>query len=128
MSIKIEVSYGELLDKITILEIKFDRIADSAKHKNIERELAVLSDTWLSSGVDITAVAEERDQLKNINETLWDIEDAIRQLEARKSFNEEFIALARQVYQTNDQRSEVKRRVNDKLGSILVEEKSYQPY
>ena len=128
MSIKIDVSFGELLDKITILEIKFARIKDEKKIINIERELTTLTDTWLGAGVDITSVSSEREDLKQINETLWEIEDAIRRLEAENSFEDEFIALARRVYQTNDKRSEVKRQVNEKLGSTLVEEKSYQPY
>ena len=128
MSIKIDVSFGELLDKITILEIKFARIKDEKKLINIERELSALTDTWLGAGVDIASVNSEREDLKQINETLWEIEDAIRRLEAENSFEDEFILLARRVYQTNDKRSEVKRRVNEKLGSTLVEEKSYQPY
>lgn len=128
MSVEIEVSYGELVDKVTILEIKFERIKDAAKLQNIQRELAILMQAWINSGVDIEAVADERQALKAINEKLWDIEDEIRRKEAAKSFDPEFIEIARSVYRTNDERSVVKRAINDRFGSNLVEEKSYQPY
>ena len=128
MSIKIEISYGELLDKITILEIKSARIHDATKVANVEKELSVLSNAWSNAGVDVALVAEERQTLKQINETLWDIEDEIRRQEADKSFGAEFISLARRVYKTNDQRAQVKRNINQKLGSGLIEEKSYQSY
>ena len=128
MSIQIDVSFGELLDKITILEIKFDHIGEPAKRANVERELAVLSEAWVNAGIDHQAVDAERQQLKQINQTLWDIEDEIRKLEAAKDFSEQFISLARRVYLTNDERSRIKRRINDTLGSGLIEEKSYQPY
>ncbi len=128
MSVEIEVSHGELVDKITILEIKFERITDAAKLQNIQNELAILTQAWINSGVDTEAVAEERRALKMINEKLWDIEDEIRRKEAAKAFDDEFIELARSVYRTNDERSVVKRAINDRFGSNLVEEKSYQPY
>ena len=128
MSIKIDVSFGELLDKLTILEIKFERIDDEKKIANIKRELEVLTNTWITSGVDVASVDNERIELKHINESLWDIEDAIRRQEAANSFGTEFVSLARNVYKINDKRSEVKRLVNEKLGSTLIEEKSYQPY
>ena len=128
MSVEIEVSYGELVDKITILEIKFERITDAAKLQNIQHELAILTQAWINSGVDLEAVAEERRALKIINEKLWDIEDEIRRKEAAKSFDNEFVEIARSVYRTNDERSVVKRAINDRFGSNLVEEKSYQPY
>ena len=128
MSIQIDISFGELLDKITILEIKSERIEDADKVVNVEKELAVLSQAWSGAGIDVALVAEERKSLKEINETLWDIEDEIRDKEAEKSFGTEFISLARSVYKTNDQRAQIKREVNQKLGSALVEEKSYQAY
>jgi Family of unknown function (DUF6165) len=128
MSVKIEVSFGELIDKLTILEIKFERISDPAKRLNIERELAILNDAWLRVGVDPEAIAEMRAELRSINERLWEIEDRIRQKEADRSFDAGFVELARRVYRTNDERSVVKRAINDRLGSTLVEEKSYQPY
>jgi len=128
MSVQIDVSYGELIDKITILEIKFERIGDAEKLKNIERELAILNDAWLRTGVDPEVIVGQRADLKAINETLWDIEDRIRQKEADKSFDQDFIEIARSVYRANDERSRVKRAINERLGSSLVEEKSYQPY
>lgn len=128
MSIQIPISYGELIDKITILEIKFARIDDAAKRANVERELAVLTDAWLCAGVDPTRVEDAREQLKAINERLWDIEDAIREKEAAKTFDDTFMQLARSVYLTNDERAALKREINEQLGSDLVEEKSYQAY
>lgn len=128
MSIKIDVSFGELLDKITILEIKSERINDTDKLSNVEKELSVLLHAWAGSGLDEALVTEERKTLKEINGALWDIEDEIREQEATKSFGPKFISLARSVYKTNDQRAQVKRDINHKLGSALVEEKSYQSY
>ena len=128
MSVQIEVSYGELIDKLTILEIKFERIVDAAKRANIERDLALLNDAWLRVGVNPDIIGAERAQLKSINERLWDIEDRIRRKEADNAFDDDFIEIARSVYRTNDERSAVKRAINDRLGSGLVEEKSYQPY
>jgi hypothetical protein len=128
MSIHIEVSYGELIDKITILEIKLERIKDPAKLANIARELGVLNAAWLRAGHEPAAIADEWAQLKATNETLWDIEDNIRRKEASSAFDDEFIELARRVYHINDQRAAYKRAINDHLGSALVEEKSYQPY
>lgn len=128
MSIRIPISYGELIDKITILEIKYARIDDPAKRANVERELAVLTDSWLNAGVDPATIEHTRAELKTVNERLWDIEDAIREKEAAKTFDESFLELARSVYQTNDKRAALKRVINDALGSDLVEEKSYQAY
>ncbi len=128
MSIQIPISYGELIDKITILEIKFARIEDSAKRANVERELAVLSDVWQRANVDPARIKEPREQLKAINERLWDIEDAIRGKEADRTFDDGFVQLARSVYLTNDERAALKRLINERLGSDLVEEKSYQSY
>ena len=128
MSIHIEVSFGELIDKITILEIKQERVLEAAKTINIERELAVLNQAWCDCNVDHENVNEQRIQLKSINVTLWGIEDEIRRKEAAQVFDTDFIDLARSVYRTNDERSLVKRKINERLGSALVEEKSYQPY
>ena len=128
MSIQIEVSYGELIDKITILEIKHARLGDPAQRQNVTTELAVLTDAWLRAAIDVERVAAQRDELKAINEQLWDIEDQIRAKEAAGVFDEEFIELARRVYRTNDARSAVKRVINEQLGSGLTEEKSYQAY
>jgi uncharacterized protein YukE len=130
MSVQIEVSFGELLDKITILEIKRERIADPQKLANVTRELASLSRTWAGLELDAVAeaVAEVRQALREVNERLWVIEDDIRELERQRRFDADFIALARSVYQVNDQRARHKRRVDELLGSQLVEEKSYAPY
>lgn len=128
MTIKIELSYGEMLDKITILQIKSERISDESKLVNVNKELSLLNDLWEAdpkSSVDIT---EEIAELKSINETLWDIEDDIRDKERAKEFDSRFIELARAVYVTNDKRANVKRVINVKLGSDLIEEKSYADY
>lgn len=128
MSIKIDISYGELLDKITILEIKSERITDATKLVNVRTELNVLNETWDNAGIVEEDISAPRAALKRINESLWDIEDQIREMEAAKSFDEAFIALARSVYKTNDERAAVKRQINELLGSKLIEEKSYQAY
>ncbi len=119
--IKVPISPGELLDKITILRIKSRRMSDPGKLANVRLELEALEQVWNSStyaGVDVGAV----------NERLWTIEDDIRDKERAKSFDEEFVRLARAVYIENDERAAIKRRLNDKLGSTLVEEKSYAGY
>jgi len=123
--LKVPVSYGEVLDKITILEIKSERIADEAKLKNIHRELDELNRTWAESGLDHPELPRLKNSLKAVNEALWEIEDAIRVKESRREFDEEFIRLARSVYVENDQRAAVKKDINVLLGSDLVEEKSY---
>ncbi|MEM7469376.1 MAG: DUF6165 family protein [Pseudomonadota bacterium] len=128
MSVTIEISIGELLDKITILEIKAVQITDPNKQSNVQHELSVLNKAWASLNLSPDSVKKERSALKEINETLWEIEDQIRELEAEQSFGEDFIQLARSVYKTNDKRAAVKRTINEKLGSQLVEEKSYQAY
>jgi len=122
------VSVGELLDKMAILEIKSERIKDEAKLANVRKELAVLEQTWRESGLDREELAPMRAELKTINEALWEIEDFIRIKEAEGDFDEQFIELARSVYFTNDKRAAVKRRINEAVGSELVEEKSYADY
>lgn len=126
--ITVPVSFGEVLDKITILEIKSERIADSAKLKNVRLELDELSRTWDEAVPDQAAIAELRQQLKAVNESLWVIEDDIRDQEAAQDFGPRFIELARAVYVTNDQRAKLKKDINLALGSRFVEEKSYQDY
>lgn len=128
MSIKIELSVGELLDKITILQIKAERIKDKTKLQNINKELLVLQSLWAASPYSQTDLDENISELKTINEALWDIEDKIRDKEAEQVFDEEFIELARSVYFTNDKRAEIKKVINTKTGSELVEEKSYSDY
>lgn len=126
--ITVPVSFGEVLDKITILEIKSERIADPAKLKNVRLELDELSRTWDEAVPDQAAIAELRRQLKAVNESLWVIEDDIRDQEAAQDFGPRFIELARAVYVTNDQRAKLKKDINLALGSRFVEEKSYQDY
>ena len=128
MSIKIELSIGELLDKISILQIKAERIDDPSKVKNINKELDVLMSLWNDSPYSDTNLSSEINELKNINEALWDIEDKIRDKERNQVFDKDFIELARSVYFTNDKRAEIKRIINDKTGSELIEEKSYSDY
>jgi hypothetical protein len=126
--IQTPVSYGELIDKITILEIKSRRITDDAKLANVRNELDMLNATWANDAASQTDIADERERLHAVNETLWNIEDAIRVKERAQAFDQEFIELARAVYFRNDERAAFKREINLKLGSELVEEKSYQDY
>ena len=126
--ILIPISPGELLDKITILEIKSERIADPAKVANVRTELEMLNAVWreaVAEDAEITALTAE---LKTINEALWEIEDDIRDEERNRRFGERFIELARAVYVTNDERANAKKKVNLHLNSSIVEEKSYQDY
>ena len=124
----VPLSPGELLDKITILRIKVARIQDAAKLANVKRELSLLEKTWKESGAAAHDVALDERALENVNERLWDIEDRIRDKEARQIFDREFIELARAVYICNDERAAIKKRINLLLGSSLVEEKSYKQY
>jgi predicted Ser/Thr protein kinase len=126
--IQTPVSYGELIDKITILEIKSRRITDEAKLANVRNELDMLNATWANDKASQTDITGERAQLFAVNELLWDIEDHIRLKERAQEFDQEFIELARAVYFRNDERAAFKRNINLKLGSQLVEEKSYQDY
>ena len=126
--IRVPVSFGELIDKITILEIKSERIEDAAKLANVRRELDALNAVWTASpvaGIDIGAL---RQGLREVNERLWAIEDDIRMKEAAQAFDAGFIQLARSVYFENDERARLKREINTALGSSLVEEKSYKDY
>lgn len=127
MIVTIEVSVGELLDKISILEIKSLRIKQEEKLKNIRKELESLT-LVRDAQIRSEDIEDLYGQLKTINESLWDIEDRIRLCEKRKDFSQEFIQLARMVYLENDQRSKVKSEINNKLGSVLREEKSYSEY
>jgi len=128
MALKVEVSVGELLDKVTILEIKSERIDDPAKLENVNKELGILRQTWAASPRSTQNVTAQIAELKRVNEALWDIEDNIRRKEAAQQFDEEFISLARSVYHQNDQRAAAKKEINTMLGSDLVEEKSYVDY
>ena len=127
-NIKVPVSPGEVLDKITILEIKSERMSDPEKVSNVRRELELLQQTWGETIRDTEEIQKLHAQLKEINEALWEIEDDIRDKERAREFDDRFIELARAVYVTNDKRSEVKKALNLHLGSEIVEEKSYQDY
>ena len=126
--ILIPISPGELLDKITILEIKSERIESTEKKANVNKELGLLNKVWANAVSEDAELITMRAELKSINEALWDIEDDIRDEEREKRFTERFIELARSVYVTNDQRADVKKRINLHLNSDIVEEKSYQDY
>ena len=128
MTIQVSLSFGELLDKLTILEIKSERIKDADKLANVRHEEALLKALWNACEQSKIDIQDEMSRLKDINETLWQVEDDIRDKERQGRFDDEFIQLARKVYFTNDQRAAVKRELNVKLGYDLVEEKSYQDY
>ena len=121
----VPVSWGELLDKLTILEIKRERIADPSKRANVDKEYRLLRDI-ADAAIRTEAVGPLLAQLKTVNEALWEIEDAIREREAQGDFGPAFVALARSVYKRNDERAALKRRLNLRLNSDLVEEKSYK--
>ncbi len=126
--IQVEVSAGELIDKITILEIKAERLSDAGQLANVRRELETLSAARDAGIAPDETVAGLTAELKAVNEELWEIEDAIRDQERANDFGDRFIELARAVYRRNDERARLKRAINDRLGSRIVEEKSYQPY
>jgi len=126
--ISVPVSFGELLDKIAILQIKSERMSDPDKLANVRNELAALENTWMvhpAAGHDIVRL---RADLKAVNERLWVIEDDIRIKEKAQSFDDGFIQLARSVYFENDTRARIKKDINLALGSSYVEEKSYEDY
>jgi Family of unknown function (DUF6165) len=126
--IAVPVSPGELLDKITILRIKSSRMRDAGKLANVRLELKVLEETWGASPYAKADIAADVAALQQVNERLWVIEDDIRDKERAQAFDSEFIRLARAVYFENDERAAIKRRINVKLGSSIVEEKSYAQY
>ena len=128
MALLTEVSVGEFLDKMTILEIKSERIKDAAKLANVRKELDALNQIWSASSYAALYETADHERLKNINAALWEIEDKIRDKEAAQEFDAVFIELARAVYVTNDERARIKKEINQKLGSTLVEEKSYADY
>ena len=126
--ILVPASPGELLDKIAILRIKVARIQDGAKLANVKLELSLLEQIWKDSGAAAHDVALDERALENVNGQLWDIEDRIRDKEARQIFDREFIELARAVYISNDERAAIKKRINLQLGSRIIEDKSYKQY
>lgn len=126
--ISVPISVGELVDKITILEIKLERMRNAIQLANVGKELALLSDILNGLSSDTPEVEIHKTELKRINEELWEIEDEIRVLERDKNFGDRFVELARAVYVTNDRRAAVKKTINAALGSELTEEKSYADY
>lgn len=126
--ILVPVSFGELLDKIAILQIKSERMSDAAKLVNVRAELDALERTWAAHPASQQDIAELRAGLKAVNERLWVIEDEIRLQERAQAFDADFIRLARSVYFENDTRARIKKDINLALGSAYVEEKSYQDY
>jgi hypothetical protein len=126
--IKVPISPGELLDKITILRIKSKRMTEPLQLLNVRRELEALQATWSGSQFAAAAIGAEIEALMTVNERLWVIEDEIRDKERARAFDAEFIRLARAVYLENDARAAIKRRINLQLGSSIVEEKSYSSY
>ena len=128
MLLSVQTSPGEFLDKLTILEIKSERMTDPAKLTNVRRELELLRATWAASAVSARDVSALVAELKGVNEALWEIEDAIRAKESAQAFDPAFIELARSVYIRNDRRAALKRELNLALGSDLLEEKSYEQY
>ena len=128
MVVKIPVSWGELFDKLTILEIKRARIDNQQKLANINKELEALRQVCSDHQLPEESLQEVIDDLRRTNESLWEIEDDIRSCERNKDFSDAFVKLARAVYKTNDRRAEIKLRINQLLGSELIEEKSYEAY
>ena len=126
--ILIPTSPGELLDKITILQIKAERMTDPAKLANVSNELDMLTKAWSEAVAVDTEITRLSAELKAVNETLWEIEDDIRDEERNQRFGERFVRLARAVYVANDERANIKKKVNLHLNSTIVEEKSYQDY
>ncbi len=126
--ILVPVSFGELLDKIAILQIKSERMSDPAKLANVRHELSALEKTWMAHPAAGTDIVRLRADLKAVNERLWEIEDDIRLKEKAQAFDAEFVRLARAVYFENDERAKIKKDINLALGSAYVEEKSYEDY
>ena len=127
-NINVPISPGELLDKITILEIKTEQIQDKKNLQNVTAELKLLNETWKQSSIDDEYVLSLKQELKKNNQNLWNIEDKIRIKESNKEFDQEFIEFARSVYIQNDKRAATKKKINEQLGSKISEEKSYAEY
>jgi predicted nucleic acid-binding Zn-ribbon protein len=127
-AITVEVAAGELLDKITILEIKEAKFTDATKLANVRAELETLRAARDANLPSTPEIERAVDGLREVNRQLWEIEDEIREHERQKDFGERFVELARAVYKTNDRRAELKREINDLTGSRLKEEKSYAAY
>ena len=125
---QVSISWGELFDKITILQIKLENLTSKDALENVEREFKQLQSIFIKYFPESTEAKQLEEELKQINQQLWDIEDKIRDKERNRSFDDEFIQLARSVYIINDERSRIKRKINDVFGSEFVEEKSYREY
>ena len=125
---QVPISWGELFDKITILQIKLENLTSKDALENVEREFKQLRSIFIKYFPESTEAKQLEEELKQINQQLWDIEDKIRDKERNRSFDDEFIQLARSVYIINDERSRIKRKINDFFGSEFVEEKSYAKY
>lgn len=128
MNPTVSISWGELIDRVTILEIKAARLSDDAARARVARELAALSEMAGSAVAREPRVLALKNALREVNETLWSIEDEIRQKEVRQQFDADFIRLARAIYQNNDERGRLKREINSLLQSDLGEEKQYTKY
>jgi hypothetical protein len=127
-TVEVPIAIGELIDKITILAIKVERFTDVAKRKNVQAELSMLCarrDQAIPNSPRLDALTA---QLKAVNERLWELEDSIRDCERRADFGPDFVAVARGIYRSNDERAAVKREISIAFGSVLIEEKSYAPY
>ena len=127
-SVKVDIAPAELIDKITILSIKSERIDDVEKRKNVQSELDILTATRDQVIQSSASLNDLTLKLKDVNERLWVIEDDIRSCEATEEFGSQFIEFARAVYRQNDERARLKREINNLLGSSIIEEKSYKPY
>ena len=125
---QVPISWGELFDKITILQIKLENLTSKDALENVEGEFKQLRSIYIKYFPESTEAKQLEEELKQINQQLWDIEDKIRDKERNRSFDDEFIQLARSVYIINDERSRIKRKINDVFGSEFVEEKSYPEY
>lgn len=125
---KVELPLGDVVDKITILLIKEEQIKDSAKLENIRSELATLRAAWTDAGHPPLESLADWQELRDVNQSLWNVEDDLRDLERDRDFGDRFVQLARSVYKINDRRAALKRSINVALGSRLVEEKSYAAY
>ena len=128
MALNVQVSVGEFLDKMMILEIKSERIQNEEKLVNVRRELEMLRGTWAASPLSGQDTGDLLPRLKAVDERLWEIEDNIRRQEIAGTFGEEFVRLARSVYEENDERARIKYELNTLLGSDLIEEKDYPDY
>lgn len=128
MMLMVEVAPGELIDKITILEIKLKNIKDEAKLANVQREYDILMATYRANVTETEPLRALIDELRDANAKIWDIEDDIRDLERNKDFGERFVEVARSVYRSNDRRAATKRKINELLNSVIIEEKSYADY